>query len=439
MRQCIWDCVIFSGELDMLQMRFEELEDHVDRFVVVEAGMTFQGDVKPLHFREHVGTPRFSRWLSRLSLVERPDLTGDSSWEREASQREALRSVPFAPGDMVLLSDVDEIPSAEAIDSARRWLVDDPAVIVVFDQKFCCFAADLVNPRPWYGTVATLAKNVTSWQALREMTGITKAHVPVFGGFHFSWLGDKVDHLRKLGTFSHTELKAELGPKLAEGYYTRERMHVDGNKLSLQPIDDSYPAFIREKRCPKSWISQRVDNYWAEVWREVDKTEGWLSEPEAKMLFELARDSAHGAVVELGAFRGRSTVALALGLRDGGHTAPNQKLVSVDLWSDHAVGLVYSNRLAQLDIETYKVQKDTSAAASSSPTGHPHDLVFIDGDHSYEGCRRDFEAWSPFIGTGGFVAFHDSWAPGPSQVIRELPGWFEKHAEADSLSVFKKR
>lgn len=59
----------------------------------------------------------------------------------------------------------------------------------------------------------------------------------------------------------------------------------------------------------------------------------------------------------------------------------------------------------------------------------PIDFLFIDGDHSYEGCLRDWKEWSPFISKNGIVAFHDArvfdggWtkpSDGPVQVINEL-------------------
>jgi predicted O-methyltransferase YrrM len=39
--------------------------------------------------------------------------------------------------------------------------------------------------------------------------------------------------------------------------------------------------------------------------------------------------------------------------------------------------------------------------------GEKLDLLFIDGDHSYEGVKQDFEMYSPFVKEGGIVAFHD--------------------------------
>jgi predicted O-methyltransferase YrrM len=72
------------------------------------------------------------------------------------------------------------------------------------------------------------------------------------------------------------------------------------------------------------------------------------------------------------------------------------------------------------------------------------DLVFIDGDHSEQGCERDWLAWSPFVAVGGHVVFHDArmgahdgrGLPGPTAVVERYlraPGiaW-EIASEADA-------
>jgi hypothetical protein len=48
------------------------------------------------------------------------------------------------------------------------------------------------------------------------------------------------------------------------------------------------------------------------------------------------------------------------------------------------------------------------------------DLVFIDGDHSPQGCERDWLDWSPFVAVGGHVVLHDARADRPGG--RGLPG-----------------
>jgi predicted O-methyltransferase YrrM len=60
--------------------------------------------------------------------------------------------------------------------------------------------------------------------------------------------------------------------------------------------------------------------------------------------------------------------------------------------------------------------------------GGPVDLLFVDGDHSPDGCRQDFELWHGHIARDGLIAFHDarasqaggSGSPGPTMVVDEL-------------------
>jgi len=50
------------------------------------------------------------------------------------------------------------------------------------------------------------------------------------------------------------------------------------------------------------------------------------------------------------------------------------------------------------------------------------DVLFIDGDHSYEGCKGDIDAWQPFVKDGGVILFHDAdeGGPGVLQAITEF-------------------
>lgn len=60
----------------------------------------------------------------------------------------------------------------------------------------------------------------------------------------------------------------------------------------------------------------------------------------------------------------------------------------------------------------------------------PIDVLFIDGDHSYEGCMDDWNNFSPFVKKGGWVFFHDcdETSPGVVQVFDEIgKGWHKKH------------
>ncbi|MCI0400646.1 MAG: class I SAM-dependent methyltransferase [Gammaproteobacteria bacterium] len=80
----------------------------------------------------------------------------------------------------------------------------------------------------------------------------------------------------------------------------------------------------------------------------------------------------------------------------------------------------------------------------------PVDFVFIDGDHSYEGLRGDWQGWSPLVGLGGIVALHDSCSSATRQIdnagsvifTREVvlhDQCFEPIETTDTLTVLRRR
>ncbi|MFH0770281.1 MAG: class I SAM-dependent methyltransferase [Candidatus Peregrinibacteria bacterium] len=150
--------------------------------------------------------------------------------------------------------------------------------------------------------------------------------------------------------------------------------------------------------------------------------EGWLSAKEAKLLYRLAkRGRGRGVILEIGSWKGRSTVCLALGSRAGA----GAHIFAVDPFtgsSEH--GNVFTLPEFQANIsragvsaQVTAIPKPSSEAAKNWNT--PIELLWIDGAHEEEFVRKDFSAWSPFLVEGGTIAFHDSSMPGPANVIEE--------------------
>src|SRR3989344_1716902 len=82
----IYDCFTFFNELDLLDLKLHELADHVDKFVIVESTVTFQGNPKPLYFQEN--KQRFAPFLDKIIHVVVSDTpTEGSAWDREHYQR----------------------------------------------------------------------------------------------------------------------------------------------------------------------------------------------------------------------------------------------------------------------------------------------------------------------------------------------------------------
>lgn len=68
---------------------------------------------------------------------------------------------------------------------------------------------------------------------------------------------------------------------------------------------------------------------------------------------------------------------------------------------------------------------DAVAGVTRLLGGRPLDLLFIDGDHAYDGVRSDFEMYAPFVRPGGLVAFHDI-VPGPDGDVGGVPRFWRE-------------
>jgi MMP 1-O-methyltransferase len=162
-----------------------------------------------------------------------------------------------------------------------------------------------------------------------------------------------------------------------------------------------------------------------------------VNENEGMRLAYLASNvPPNGIIVEVGSFRGQSAAYLAAGCGQG------VQIYLVDLWSRENIEVVSEENqyavagLAHLKalnehmnnlgvskkIITLRGQSVEFADKWKNITGRKINLLFIDGDHSYEGVKSDFEAWYPHVKRGGMIAFHDyseRW-PGVMKFIDEV-------------------
>lgn len=182
--------------------------------------------------------------------------------------------------------------------------------------------------------------------------------------------------------------------------------------------------------------------------------EGWLTPDEARGLFEIAAKlPSKSSVLEIGSWKGKSTWCIASGMKSG-------TINCIDPFNaqGETESLEIYNK-TKGDISLLEQFKDNLLAVRKSVLIRPYvglskdfkgkfpdvDFLFIDGDHSIEGCRFDFENFKDSIKEKGFLAFHD-YDParkelGPTWVIENLvqkdPA-FTFSATYDSLAVFHK-
>lgn len=246
----IFDCVMLRDELPMLQMRLEELEPYDAVTVLVEATQDHQGHPKPLHFAEN--QERFAPWADRIIHIVAGDLPDDPNpWVCEHAQRDhALAAlVNAAPDDLVLISDVDEIPSRAALEAKPR-----PAVAL--QQHVCAFAVDWLGFRERTSVIAA-AGYVQERGSLAEIRDMRGTWPTVWaGGWHFCWLGGPEKCLEKLDSFCHLEARDIVRRGIESGDFIERGLW---NVARLEPVevDGRWPAMIRERRCPESWFRPR--------------------------------------------------------------------------------------------------------------------------------------------------------------------------------------
>lgn len=210
------DCFTLFNEFDLLEFRLKLLWDKVDRFVIVEADRTFSGLEKPFNFELQM--QRFE-W-AREKIVYYPlhvntdgiDLNSKPTkydpnhdcWKIEYQQRNAIKDActNFADDAIVLMGDVDEIPSLDAIMLAKMQKDNLP---LVCRQAFFYYNLKNLRHEIWDGTViATLGLlRQHGAQTLRHSRGA----MPVIegGGWHLSYLGGKEKIQEKIRSFSHQE------------------------------------------------------------------------------------------------------------------------------------------------------------------------------------------------------------------------------------------
>lgn len=245
----VYDCFLFYNELELLEIRLNEMNDFVDKFVIVEACETFRGNPKPYYFEENQG--RFKKFADKIIHIKVDQhLATDNPWIRERYQRQqVLRGLKECrKNDLVILSDVDEIVSRKRLPKIIELITSGKAQAVVCEQKMYQGFLNRYQDK-WRGSVCTpyhVIKRITTKATRRlrnmrprlmERTGITKITCLPDAGWHFTSMGGIDRHILKLESYSHKEFdRPEL--KQAEKILQVFRSH------QWVKIDDSFPKHI---------------------------------------------------------------------------------------------------------------------------------------------------------------------------------------------------
>ena len=276
----VYDCFTFFNEFELLKMRFEELNDSVDYFVLVECTETHRGDPKNLYFSDNKHL--FEKYLPKIIHVvvnERHPEMG--LWEREHFQRNCiLRGLQGCdPSDIIMISDVDEIPRPAAIAKLRSRLSSMPQPSFIekhqltfldfqdflshcvhrtlkdwvkdraeLKHRYAAYALEMnmyryqlnridPNERLWCGTTATVFANFAvnipeHFRALRNRLPRLKN-----AGWHFTSMGGREKVRIKLASLvDSSRPDAHLIPDAEIDQWL--------NQHPIVPINSSFPQYV---------------------------------------------------------------------------------------------------------------------------------------------------------------------------------------------------
>ena len=266
----IYDCIPFFNELDILKLRMQILAPYVDRFVLEEASVTFSGEKKEMLFSKN--REMFREFEDKIIYiaVENSPMSGVTTHERDKFQKNQLirGMAGCKPDDIVIFSDVDEIPNPETLQEILKDF--DPSKIYHLAQRmFYCFlnmeevSGNLlsitgefpqVTRRQWLGTKICSFGNLPREGIvyLREVSPEDPRSVRVAdGGWHFGYMGGERDVAKRIGVnvqaAAHQEYnKSRYLNEAVDRLLCGEDIFGRNARFVQVPIDETYPKYLRE-------------------------------------------------------------------------------------------------------------------------------------------------------------------------------------------------
>jgi hypothetical protein len=205
----VYDCILFNGEWDLLDLRLNLLNSVVDYFVITESIHTFMGKPKKLRF--DFEDPRIDAFKSKIRYNIVADMPNQEVWANERWQRNSCTRALWdaEPEDLILISDCDELPRAESVHDAKHN--KDYNLYGFVTTWYYCFMNNIgVNGHhPEISVVGVRFKELNGQTPDEFRWNIRGMKYPVgvytTPGWHFSYLMTKEQIIEKIQNFSHQE------------------------------------------------------------------------------------------------------------------------------------------------------------------------------------------------------------------------------------------
>ena len=214
------DAFTYFNEKELAELRIKYLNSIVDYFVVIESNITFTGKKKKWNFPEILNSSlkKFSKKIQyhqlniKLEEIKNEEawiidgVKGDDFWRIENFQRNYIKTAceKFSDNDILIISDLDEIPSIKKINFILSSDFEKVAPVAL-EQHLFHLDCNYLRLESWRGSVVTTMKicNENSPQKFRTLRNKI-AHL-IDAGWSFSSFGGYERVKEKIESYAHSE------------------------------------------------------------------------------------------------------------------------------------------------------------------------------------------------------------------------------------------
>ncbi|KAG0353517.1 hypothetical protein BG005_007191 [Podila minutissima] len=222
------DIILFNGELDLLDLRLNELQHVVDTFVIIESNTTFSGHPKKLYYE--LFSRHFEKFKHKIHHIELPPMSkkdakqysdgwGNEHYARDKGVSLAIQELQPQEGDWLLLSDLDELPRPSILQMMKFPELDTEVSSMFLEHSASEGALDLFRfgcrfyyysfeyyKGNWIGPVVMRFRERASHLARVEVDGSENAqmlsqkeYMATMGRDNWATLGSKMRDARGVG------------------------------------------------------------------------------------------------------------------------------------------------------------------------------------------------------------------------------------------------
>ncbi len=214
------DAFIFFNEKELIELRLKYLNSIVDYFVVIEANITHQGKKKEWNFPNILKTnlTEFSNKIQYHQLhidIEKikeeeswiiDDIKGDDAWRIENFQRNYIKTAckKFSNEDILIISDVDEIPSKQKLGFIKSCDFKKIAPIAL-EQNLFHIDCNFLSLESWRGSIVTTMQICNAFSPHKFRRARNRISHFTDSGWSFSSFGGPKKVKEKLESIAHRE------------------------------------------------------------------------------------------------------------------------------------------------------------------------------------------------------------------------------------------